>query len=188
MLSLRLLTLRQVGSSVKLGQEKWFASSGSAGGRHQNGEQPEHWGITSGLPERLHHSQSATGCPLSPAHFQSPQLAGQGHSEGLCSALRSSRADDRSNDGCSPVIPDLHLQQQQHALHHGHLEAASAQRGRAGVAAGGTVWGRQEGASPGPLPAYGGPHQIWVFEGCIGVCYAEKERDQGIWGTLVILS
>ncbi|XP_036749963.1 sodium/mannose cotransporter SLC5A10 isoform X2 [Manis pentadactyla] len=52
-------------------------------------------------------------------------------------APRSAGADDRSDDGRPHVVADLHLQQQQHALHHGHLEAAAAPRRRAGAAAGG---------------------------------------------------
>lgn len=40
---------------------------------------------------------------------------------------RPARADDRGDDGCAHVIADLHLQQQLHALHHGHLEEAPAQ-------------------------------------------------------------
>lgn len=172
-LSLRLPTLRQVGCSL---QGSWGKKSGLSAQDLQEVDTRTESSPSTGnyfqapgstaLSEVSH--SPATGCPLSPDHFQSPQLASlpaaQGHIGGLCSALRSSRADDRSNDGCSPVIPDLHLQQQQHAFHHGHLEAASAQRGGARVAAGGTVWVRQEGAPPGPLSACGGPHQTWVLK------------------------
>lgn len=54
---------------------------------------------------------------------------------------RSSGADDRSDAGRAYVVDDLHLQQQQHPLHYGHLEAAAAPLRRARAAAGGTVWG-----------------------------------------------
>lgn len=41
-----------------------------------------------------------------------------------CRFYRSARTYDSGDDGRSDVIADLHLQQQLHALHHGHLEEA----------------------------------------------------------------
>lgn len=40
----------------------------------------------------------------------------------VCVCGRPAGAYDSSDDGCSDVIIDLHLQQQLHAVHHGHLE------------------------------------------------------------------
>lgn len=39
-----------------------------------------------------------------------------------CLYYRLARTYDRSDDGRSDVIADLHFQQQFHTLHHGHLE------------------------------------------------------------------
>nr|XP_058139348.1 sodium/mannose cotransporter SLC5A10 isoform X1 [Dasypus novemcinctus] len=85
----------------------------------------------------------------------------------------SAGTDDRRDAGRARVLPDLHLQQQQLPLHHGHLEAAAAPRGRAGAAAGGTAGrrgpGRRErGLDPRPaglqrraaLPLHAVGHQL----------------------------
>lgn len=64
---------------------------------------------------------------------------GPGRGPAVSLTCRSAGPDGRSDDGCSHVLADLHLQQQQHPLHHGRLEAAAASCWRAGAAAGGTV-------------------------------------------------
>lgn len=52
---------------------------------------------------------------------------------------RLARSDDRRHDGCSHVLPHVHLQQQQHALHHGHLAARAPTGLREGAHGGGQV-------------------------------------------------
>lgn len=52
---------------------------------------------------------------------------------------RAAGSDDRGDDGCAHVLPHLHIQQQQHPLHHGHLEEAEAGGRREGAALGGQV-------------------------------------------------
>ncbi|XP_064376153.1 sodium/mannose cotransporter SLC5A10 isoform X6 [Dromaius novaehollandiae] len=92
---------------------------------------------------------------------------------GRADAQRAARPDDRGDDGSAHVVPHLHIQQQQHPLHHGHLEVAEAASRRARAALGGQggdggTGGTQRGLDPHPaerqqrpaLRLHPGRHQL----------------------------
>lgn len=85
-------------------------------------------------------------------------------SEWICSSVcyRPAWTHDSSNDGCFDVFADLHLQQQLHTLHYGHLEEASPACLRKGAAIGWQVRCLQTLNPVGCRQSHASSHQLRV--------------------------